>query len=129
MFQLVEDIVETSKTEDVKACFSFMRKYWEDLRKSRAKLPQAVLLRFQRACNMFVRRISNNQDAEALGDVAIEVAKMLPFNDKAGINATFVVNQHETPVDKEAGVCNALLPLLCCDTLLHCFSLAVAIKH
>lgn len=103
--------METSKTEDVKACFRFIARYWEELRKSRAKLPQSVLLRFQRACNMFTRRISNNQDAEDLGDVLIEVAKMLPFNDKAGINALFVVNQHETPMDTEAGVSNMLLPL------------------
>ena len=121
--------METSKTEDVKACFSYMKMYWEELRKSRAKLPQAVLLRFQRACNMFVRRISNNQDAEALGDVTIEVAKMLPFNDKAGINATFVVNQHETPMDKEAGVHKALLPLRYCEPLLHCFCLALSVKN
>ena len=106
VFQLAEDVVETNATEDVKACFSFMEQFWEELRISRAKLTQIVLLRFQKACNMFTRRVSNNQDAEVLGAVALEVAKMLPFNDKAGLNAPFHVNQHATPMDKEAGVRN-----------------------
>ena len=105
VFQLVEDVVETNTTENIKTCFSFMEQFWGELRTNTAKLTQFVRLRFQKACNMFTKRVSNNQDAEVLGAVALQVAKMLPFNDRAGINATFLVNQHETPMDEEAGVC------------------------
>ena len=101
VFQLIEDIVETNNTEDVKACFTFMASYWAELHDTHA---MAVLLRFQRACNMFTRKVSNDQDAEILGAVSTEVAKMLPFNSKAGLNMLFMVNKHATPMDKDIGV-------------------------
>ncbi|DBA90252.1 hypothetical protein WJX77_005954 [Trebouxia sp. C0004] len=104
VFQLVEDIVDTNKIEDVKACFSFMDGYWAQLREKPLKLSSATLLRFQKACNMFTRRVSNNQDAEILGAVSFQVAKMLPYNDTAGLNKPFNANDsHKTPMDKEIG--------------------------
>ena len=105
VFQLVEDIVDTNRIEDVKACFSFMDGYWAQLREKSLKLSSATLLRFQKACNMFTRRVSNNQDAEILGAVSFQVAKMLPYNDTAGLNKPFNANDsHKTPMDEEIGV-------------------------
>lgn len=104
VFQLVEDIVDTNRIEDVKACFSFMDSYWAQLREKSLKLSSATLLRFQKACNMFTRRVSNNQDAEILGAVSFQVAKMLPYNDTAGLNKPFNPNDsHKTPMDEEIG--------------------------
>ena len=105
VFQLVEDIVDTNRIEDVKACFNFMDGYWAQLREKSLKLSSATLLRFQKACNMFTRRVSNNQDAEILGAVSFQVAKMLPYNDTAGLNKPFNANDsHKTPTDEEIGV-------------------------
>lgn len=105
VFQLVEDIVDTNRIEDVKACFGFMDGYWAQLREKSLKLSSATLLRFQKACNMFTRRVSNNQDAEILGAVSFQVAKMLPYNDTAGLNKPFNPNDsHKTPMDEEIGV-------------------------
>ncbi|KAL0042710.1 hypothetical protein WJX79_008364 [Trebouxia sp. C0005] len=104
VFQLVEDIVDTNRIEDVKACFGFMDGYWAQLREKSLKLSSATLLRFQKACNMFTRRVSNNQDAEILGAVSFQVAKMLPYNDTAGLNKPFNPNDsHKTPMDEEIG--------------------------
>lgn len=105
VFQLLEDIVDTNRIKDVKACFSFMDSNWVQLRNKSEMLTTSVLLRFQKACNMFTRRVSNDQDAEILGAVSFQVAKMLPYNDKAGLNANFTVNNsHAINLDTDIGV-------------------------
>ncbi len=128
MFQFVEDIVETNKMEDVKACFSFMGGYWAELRGSQAKLSHANSLRFQRACNMFTKRVSNNQDAEILGAVSTEVAKMMSFNDRAGLNMLFGVNKHGTPMDTEVGVSYSANACSLCKSP-HCLYFLVKSVH
>ena len=108
VFGLILDVVETTRVEDVKACFNFMDSLWGTWSTLQAV---AHRLAFQKVYNMFCRRISNNQDAEVLGAVASVVAKMMPFNDPAGLNTAFQCNQHQTPMDESIGVSTLLCPL------------------
>lgn len=105
VFGLILDVVETNRAEDVKACLNYMDTLWDSwntLPASFARSP--TRLAFQKVYNMFCQRISNNQDAEVLGAVATVVAKLMPFNDPAGLNTPFNCNQHHIPMDESIGV-------------------------
>lgn len=97
-FQLFEDIVETGDIEEVKTAFKLVYKHWDV--SEHWENPLAM----QRACNMFVKRLSNDQDAEFLGTVLTLVAKILPFNAKAGLNLVWLVNQHPIHIDEHVQV-------------------------
>ena len=92
-FQLFEDIVETGNIEEVKTAFKLVNQYWDVNDYWANPLPM------QKACNQFTKRLSNDQDAEFLGTVLTLVAKILPFNSKAGINLMWNVNQHPVHMD------------------------------
>ena len=107
VFGLLLDIVETARADDVKACLTFMDTIWDKwstLQASLATDRATNRLAFQKVYNVFCQRISNNQDAEILGAVANVVAKMMPYNDPAGLNTAFHCNQRHTPMDDSIGV-------------------------
>lgn len=106
VFSLILDVVETNRAEDVKACLMFMDTLWDSWSTLQANfgVSPKTRLAFQKVYNMFCQRISNNQDAEVLGAVATVVAKLMPFNDPAGLNTPFHCNQHHIPMDESIGV-------------------------
>lgn len=106
VFGLILDVVETNRAEDVKACLNYMDTLWDSWSTLPANfaISPKTRLAFQKVYNMFCQRISNNQDAEVLGAVATVVAKLMPFNDPAGLNTPFNCNQHHIPMDESIGV-------------------------
>lgn len=121
-FNLFEDIVETGDIEDVKTAFKLVYKHWD------VSEPWDNPLAMQRACNFFVKRLSNDQDAEFLGTVLTLVAKILPFNHKAGLNLVWLVNQHPIHIDQDVQVkaqmrlfVRILTSLLCSGEQCQCY--------